>query len=298
MNKELQKNRRETLYVLYPVDGVSISDSPLAYIDNGNDYKKELFLQIRDYILSDEGQKELAEKGRRTWFGGVSQSVDKTIFNPSWGIDTTRYIVPINFPNTTIIQKALALYQAELRKPVHIVFGLDYSGSMLQGDGHKSLIEAMNYILTKEEAEKNFLQFTEKDKIAVIPFSTYVIDIWKTDNGAYTRELLNNIASLNPTGSTNIYDTSIEALDILKDEDLNIYNASIVLMTDGQSNMGNYSDLRIRYRNLNLDIPIYSITFGNAMDDELENIAELTNGKVFDGKNDLVKAFKEVRGYN
>lgn len=298
MNKQLEKSGRDTLYVLYPIDGVSISDSPLAYIDNGNDYKKDLFLQIRDYILSDEGQGELAAKGRRTWFGGVSNTADKTVFNPDWGIDTTRYIVPINFPNTAIIQNALALYQSELRKPVHIVFGLDYSGSMLQGNGYESLVEAMNYILNQEEAKKNFLQFTEKDKIAVIPFSTYVIDVWKTDNGTQTRELLNEISSLMPTGSTNIYDTSIEALDILKYEDLNIYNASIVLMTDGQSNKGSYSDFKNHYKDLKLDIPIYSITFGNAIDDELEDIAELTNGKVFNGKNDLVKAFKEVRGYN
>lgn len=298
INKELDKKGKETLYVLYPVDGVSISDSPFAYIDNDNDYKKELFLKIRNYILSDEGQAKLAENGRRTWYGGISHNVDKKTFNPSWGIDTTRYIVPINFPNTTIIQKALALYQAELRKPVHIVFGLDYSGSMLQGNGYESLTEAMNYILTQEEAEKNFLQFTEKDKISVIPFSTYVIDIWKTDDGSYTRELLDNISSLSPTGSTNIYDTSIEALNILKDEDLTQYNVSVVLMTDGQSNMGKYSDLRSYYRNVNKDIPIYSITFGNAMEDELEEIAELTNGKVFDGKKDLLKAFKEVRGYN
>ena len=38
--------------------------------------------------------------------------------------------------------------------------------------------------------------------------------------------------------------------------------------------------------------------FGSASETELNQIAELTNGKVFDGKEDLVKAFKEVRGYN
>ena len=33
-------------------------------------------------------------------------------------------------------------------------------------------------------------------------------------------------------------------------------------------------------------------------DDQLNEIASLTNGKVFDGKSDLVTAFKKVRGYN
>lgn len=297
INKELESRNEETLYALYPIDGVSISDSPLAYIDNGNDGKKELFLKFRDYILSDECQKLLAETGRRTWFGGVNENVDEDVFNPEWGIDTSRYIVPIKFPNTKIIQEALSLYQSELRKPIHTVFCLDYSGSMF-GSGYEELTEAMEYILTQEEAKKDLLQFTEKDKITVIPFSTNIIDTWHTDNGTMTEVLLDNILNLSPTGSTNIYDTSIEALNILEQEDENVYNLSIILMTDGLSNMGNYSDLKYEYRKSRKEIPIYSIMFGNAYENELEEIAELTNAKVFNGKTDLLKAFKEVRGYN
>ncbi len=297
INQELEKNNKETLYALYPVDGVSISDSPLAYIDNGNEEKKELFLNLRNYILSEEGQKLLAQTGRRTWYGGVNENVDTSLFNPKWGIDTSTYIVPIKFPNTKIIQDALALYQSELRKPIHTVFCLDYSGSMY-GDGYQELTDAMKYILNQEEAKKDLLQFTEKDKITVIPFSTDVIDIWQTVDGTQTQELLNNILNLSPTGSTNIYDTSVEALNILEKEDSNIYNLSIILMTDGLSNMGSYSNLSYKYRRLGKEIPIYSIMFGNAYENELEEIAELTNAKIFDGKTDLLKAFKEVRGYN
>ncbi|MBQ7410788.1 MAG: VWA domain-containing protein [Clostridia bacterium] len=297
INNQLERNNQETLYALYPIDGVSISDSPLAYIDNGNDDKKELFLNFRNYILSDEGQELLAQTGRRTWFGGVNEKVDKDIFNPDWGIDTSKYIVPIKFPNTKIIQDALSLYQAELRKPIHTVFCLDYSGSMY-GEGNQELTDAMKYILTQEEAQKDLLQFTEKDKITVIPFSTNVISTWQTTDGTNTQDILTNILNLEPTGSTNIYDTSIEALEILNQEDGNTYNLSIILMTDGLSNMGSYSDLSYEYRKMGKEIPIYSIMFGNAYENELEYIAELTNAKVFDGKTDLLKAFKEVRGYN
>ena len=38
--------------------------------------------------------------------------------------------------------------------------------------------------------------------------------------------------------------------------------------------------------------------FGDAYEYDLREIAELSNGKVFDGKKDLVKAFREVREYN
>lgn len=299
MNQKLEKEGKETLYALYPVDGVSISDSPFAYINNGDSDKKEEFLKIRDYILSEDGQKELAKTGRRTWYGGVNSNVDKTVFNPKWGIDTTTYIVPLKFPSTSIIQEALALYQNELRKPIHAVFCLDYSASM-NGDGYRQLNKAMNYILDEEEASKDLLQFTEKDKITVIPFSSHVINVWETDSGTDTELLISNINEQRPRGSTNIYEASISALKTLKDDDSNKYNLTVILMTDGKSNMGEFSELEKYYekKSFSKNIPIYSIMFGDADEDELQNIADLTNAKVFDGKSDLLKAFKEVRGYN
>ena len=297
INKQLEEQGKETLYVLYPKDGVSISDSPLAYINNKNEEKEKFFIELQTYILSNEGQDKLAITGRRTWYGGITEKADKKIFNPNWGIDTTKYLVPVKFPSTAVIQKSLNLYQTILRKPVHTVFCLDYSGSM-QGNGYNQLKKAMDFILTEKEAEKNLLQFSEKDKITVIPFSTNIIDVWKTDNGLKTQDIKDNINKLLPNGSTNIYDTCIEGLNILSKEDLNKYNVSIILMTDGMSNIGTISNLKRVYYNLNLDIPIYSIMFGDAYEDELEDIAELTNAKVFDGKTDLLKAFKEVRGYN
>lgn len=297
INKQLEAKGQEPLYLLYPVDGVSISDSPFAYIKGDNASKKETFLKIQEYILSEEGQAELAKTGRRTWFGGVTNNVDKQVFNPDWGINTEKYIVPIKYPSVAVIKKALSLYQTELRKPQHIIFGLDYSGSM-QGDGHNQLTDAMEYILDQEKASQDLLQFTEKDKITIIPFNRRVINTWYVENGAETEELVEKIKKLEPTGSTNIYDTAITALNILAKEDLGTYNVSIILMSDGQSNVGTFESFSSAYDKIGLDIPIYSILFGNAYRIELQEIASKTNGKVFDGKSSLLEAFKEVRGYN
>ena len=297
INKELVSEGEEPLYVLYPIDGVSISDSPLAYIDNKDDSKKAFFTALQEYVLSDEGQALLAEKGRRTWYGGINSNADKNVFNPDWGIDTEKYIVPVKYPSTSIIRKALGMYQTELRKPIHTVFCLDYSGSMT-GDGYKQLTDAMSYILDEEKASENLLQFASKDKITVIPFNSSNIDEWYTDNGTNTAELINNVYTLEPYGATNIYDCSIRALQILANEDTDRYNVSVVLMTDGMSNAGSYSNLSQVYRQLGKDIPIYSIMFGDAYEQDLEQVARLTNAKVFDGRLDLKRAFKEVRGYN
>ncbi len=298
LNKKLKARGEEILYALYPVDGVSISDSPFAYIDNGNDEKKEEFLKIRNYILSKKGQELLAKTGRRTWYGGINKNADKSVFNPDWGIDTTKYIVPLKFPSSAIIQDALAMYQEEFRKPVCLAFCLDYSGSMY-GSGYKQLTDAMDYILDSSQAEKDLLQFTSKDMVSIVPFSSYVIGSWSTDDGSDTKSLIDIIHQEKPNGGTNIYDASIEALKIIKDVDSKIYNKSVVLMTDGMSNMGSINSLERYYdSNVNEEIPIYSIMFGDADAKQLEIIAEMTNAKVFDGRTDLLDAFKEVRGYN
>ena len=297
INKKLIAQGKEPLYAIYPIDGVSISDSPIAFIDTGyNDSNKDTFLDLESYILSDEGQKLLQEKGRRTWFGGITQDIDKTVFNPDWGIDTTKYIVPVKYPSTKVIKLALNLYQTELRKPTHVVFCLDYSGSMY-GTGNNELMNAMDYILT-DEAANDFIQFSKKDKIDIVPFSTYVMDEISTDDGTKTEEMLRKIHEEEPDGSTALYPAARRALELVENEDQDTYNVSIVLMTDGRANVGTYNSLESYYRLVNKQIPIYSIMFGSASRYDLEDIAELSNAKVFDGRVDLVKAFKEVRGYN
>jgi len=296
INKKLESQGKEPLYAIYPVDGVSIADSPFAYIDNKDESKKEIFEDIQSYILSDEGQEALIQDGKRTWYGGTNTNVDKKVFNPDWGIDTTQYISPIKYPNTEVIKLALNMYQTELRKPVHIAFCLDYSSSM-DGKGISDLKDAMQYVLTLESS-KDFIQFSEKDKIDIIPFTGDVHEVWSTTNGTDTDSILNNIYNYRPYGRTALYLAANKALDLLKDEDKDIYNVSVVLMTDGYGNVGTYSDLEKKYREINKEIPIYSIMFGSADEEQLEQIATLSNAKIFDGKEDLVKAFKEVRGYN
>ena len=277
--------------------GVSISDSPFAYIDNSDDTKLEMFTKLQSYILSDEGQQELLKTGRRVWYGGINENADKSIFNKEWGIDTSKYLVPVKYPSTAVIKKALALYQTELRKPVSMVFCLDYSGSM-SGKGKSQLVDAMEFILTEEKASQNLLQFSNKDKIIIIAFDDSILNTWQTENGTNTEALINNVKDQKIGGMTNIYLPSSKALQMLSTEDLDKYNASIVLMTDGASNTGSIRELKNVYEGIGKDIPIYSIMFGDASSDQLEDVAKLTNAKVFDGRTDLLGAFKQVRGYN
>ena len=297
INNKLKDKNKEELYLIYPVDGVPINDSTLAFIDHyEQEKKKENYLKLQKYLRSKEGQDELKSLGRRTWYGGVSSTADKKIFNKTWGIDTTKYLTGTKFPSKTVITKALDIYIEELRKPSHTVFCLDYSGSMY-GDRIESLYQAMEDILDYDKAKINKLQFSKYDRITVIPFNQRNIEEIKTYNGKETAEMINRITNRSTGGSTALYGCTIRGLEILEHES-DDYTKTIIAMTDGQINEGSFNDLQTKYNNTDRTIPIYSITFGEASETQLKQIAELTNAKVFDGRSDLIRAFKEVRGYN
>ena len=75
------------------------------------------------------------------------------------------------------------------------------------------------------------------------------------------------------------------------------YTPAIILLTDGQSE-GSFRAFADAYQELGAQVPVFSIMFGDADESQLEDLAELTNARVFDGREDLVGAFRSVKGYN
>ena len=299
LNQKLIKEKKEPLYLLYPKDGVAINDMPFAYINNDSTdmTTKERFTKIQGYLRSDDVINELETLGFRSWYGGIKTDTNQKVFNPEWGIDTSKYLKDMKYPSKKVMTEAINLYIEKFRKPTHVVFCLDISGSMY-GDGLSELKDAMDYILNYESASKDKLQFSNTDKISVITFNHEVAKVYETKLGNETDEVIKNIDALDANGGTNIYSPSIEALKILSKDDANEYTKTVILMTDGKSNGGSFYQLKNYYEKHKLNTPIYSITFGSSDEYELERIADLTNGRVFDGKSGLKRAFKEVRSYN
>lgn len=292
INKSLKGD--DKLYLLYPYDGVPINDSTLAFIANDPN-KKDGFLKLKNYLLSEDGQKLLQESGRRTWYGGVNNNSLENVFDKNYGIDTSKYLVTSKYPSKVVMTKAINLYIEALRKPTHVVFCLDYSGSMY-GNGYNQLTDAMNYILEYEQASKDQLQFTKKDKISLVLYASNIMDKG-TSTGDNTSELIEMVNRNKPTTSTAMYLALEEAIKIL-DYPTEDYTKTIIVMTDGESNVGSYSSFENFYLKNKSNIPVYGIMFGNANAKQLNKVALLTNGKVFDGRTNLLNAFKEVRGYN
>ena len=296
-NQQLEEEGKEPLYVVYPYDGLSIADSPLGYVDHGDAEKEEAFLAVQEYLLSDKTQAEIEATGRRINAGGVSKE-NQDVFNSDWGIDTERILSPIQMPEAAVLTEALNIYQTSFKKPSLNIYCLDFSGSM-SGTGEEQLKEAMAQILLQENARKNFLQANAGEVNEVVFFDDTILDVQAAadDSDEALAELNQKVADFQIAGGTDIYRAAAEALEIASGYDLTNYTPAIILMTDGRSNY-NYSNFEEVWNRYEEDIPIFSITFGDADPGQLEELAKISGGRVFDGTKDLTAAFRSVKGYN
>jgi Ca-activated chloride channel family protein len=300
-NQELLRQGKEPLYLVYPIDGIVIADSPLGYVNNGNAKKEENFLKLQEYLLSADIQKQLSDMGRRTGLGAFAAPLNPAVFKSEWGIDPDRILSPFTMPSAKVISKALTMYQTAFRKPSLTVYCLDYSGSM-SGSGENQMKSAMALLFDQTAASNYLIQTGEDDISIVLPFNSEVLGEWRVvgNDPEDLRALYVKIRSKTPDGGTDIYSPVIRGLDILaRIENLQEYQPAIILLTDGESNQGaEFSDFRTRYNFLELDIPVFSIAFGAAQEKQLKEIAEHSRARVFDGKSDLISTFRKAKGYN
>lgn len=300
-NQELERQGREPLYLVYPVDGLIISDSPLGFNGQRGQEQEQRFLKLKEWLLKPETQKRLLDLGRRTGLGGDLSGADPKVFRPDWGIDPSRIISTARLPGPRVIQRALDLYQTTFRKPSFTVFALDYSGSMA-GDGEAQLEEAMRILLDQEEAGRFLIQAGQRDRWVILTFSGGIKNQFEAEGNdpSRLRQLWNRLVQERVGGSTDIHSPIIRGLELYAAlPTRHEYIPAIVLMTDGAHNTGpDFAEVERLYRKLRLDVPVFAILFGEADPSQLEPLAELTRGRVFDGRKDLTGAFRKVRGYN
>ncbi len=295
---------REPLCAVYPVDGLVVADSPLGYVNKGDVEKEQLFQELKAYLLSDAVQNELIKRGRRAGglFGFDSSKTSADVFNPGWCIDVDRTLTSVRVPSQSVIEEALLLYQERLRKPSFTAYVLDYSGSMADA-GEADMKAAMALLLDQTQAQEHLLQPTPRDIHLVIPFNGAPIGIWQVQGNdpQELKALLTKIQQLPANGGTDIYSPTGLALELIATADVNLqdYFPAVILMTDGKSEM-EMNDLFNQHPSYqpHQDIPVFGIAFGNAHDSQLREITNFARGRLFDGKRNLVHAFKQAKGYN
>ena len=301
LNQQLAPGQ-EPLYAVYPVDGLSIADSPLGFIDRGDKNKEDAFLKLQEYLLSSSVQDSIQSRGRRTGLVGMQADAAKTgVFNPDWGINIERILNPIRIPAVPVVEEALNLYQTSFRKPSLTAYVLDYSGSM-QGEGIEQLKKAMRTLLDQNIAKQFLLQASPQDVTLVVPFNNQVIDTFQAEGNApeTLRGLLHKVESLQPGGGTNMYLAAAQAMKAMKSAaESGKYHASVIVMSDGVSD-GNFRQFQtmLAGSGLSRDMPVFTILFGKAKKEQMQALAEGMSGRMFDGRADVVKAFREAKGYN
>jgi Ca-activated chloride channel family protein len=304
MNQKLAERGDEPMVIVYPVEGLGVADFPFSFVSTGNNGDKApLVAKLQEYLLSKPVQREIAAKGRRV--GALCDQVDPTIFRPEWGADAKRALNAFRFPDEDVIRQALALYQTDYRKPSFTVYALDFSRSM-EGKGKQQLMKAMRTLLDQETAAKYLLQASPNDVTAVVVFDDELMNDPATGgwmvkgNSVAALDALSNKIEQQPVGHfTNIYLPVERALQLIQTEGTANVFPAIILLTDGKSNRGCLEDVKASVAATGLeDVPVYGITFGEADPEQLNALAELTGGRVFDGTKDLVGAFRKAKGSN
>ncbi len=289
----------EDLLLIYPKEGIITADYPLMLL---NADKQEQYDRLITYLRSAEFQEEMMRTTlRRPVVPGIA--LDGRIPTP--------LLVEIPFPNSVeIIDSLLFSYLDEQRLPAYAIFVLDVSGSM-RGDGLNDLQAAMNNLTGLDDSlTGRFSRFRAREIISLVTFSDHVeeVQLFQIDDvnsrGTTMAEMRTFVDDLRADGGTAMYTALSEAYRLAaaaqqQDPD-RLY--SIVLMSDGENTDGmSPNEFERFYEGLSEDaqnVRTFTVLFGDADEDAMQALAELTDGRMFDGTAESLSfIFKQIRGY-
>jgi Ca-activated chloride channel family protein len=289
----------QKLDLIYPKEGIITADYPLMLLNSG---KRDAYDKLVAYLRSPDVQRRImSSTSRRPALPEVSP--DSRF--PS------QLLVELPFPSSLdVINSLLLAYLNDIRQPSHPVFVLDLSGSM-EGDRLNGLKRALTNLTGLDTSVTGqFARFRTREQITIITFSSAVQDkrtftINDPDpHGPDMTALRDYVNGLRAGGATAIYDAVEEAYvtaGAAKAQDPNRFY-SIVLMTDGENNSGRDLSALLRdYQQFSTGtraIKTFTVLFGEASPQDLQRIASVSGGTVFDSRTvPLSQVFKEIRGY-
>ena len=159
----------------------------------------------------------------------------------------------------------------------------------------------MRFLLTPARTREVLVQWSKEDQIIVLPFSDRVL--WTAtasgDDRRPGRSSHQDARNCARDGGTDFYTCGARALAAMKPLlDAGQHLPAIVIMTDGKS-QGAMPTFEAAWRADGRRVPVFGVTFGDDADrSQLDSLAKLTGGRVFDGTKSLTQAFRAVRGYN
>lgn len=283
----------QPIQVIVPSDGVISADYPLSTLANpASAQAGEQVRALSDWLLAH--QDDIAETFRRP----VTQVADMPAEIAS------QQVIELPFPaNQGVVDDLLYAYNNQYRKPGTTTFVLDVSGSM-EGKRLASLKEIMHSLIDGTASTvTGDVSLRDRETVTLWSFDdapneplTVVFDRAQPDSAGQLNEYVDKLSA---GGGTALYPALLAALEAT---DTSNGIPSIVLLGDGQANMGeNFDQFSRAYRELPVElrrVPVFVILYGSANASEMEQLAALTGGAVFDAMNgDLASAFKEIRGF-
>ncbi|MFC8899340.1 substrate-binding and vWA domain-containing protein [Streptomyces cinereoruber] len=291
----LSSFRPGELTVIRPSDGVVTADYPFTLLASARPEAKEAAGRLTAHLRTPDVQRRITETTlRRPVVAGAAPA-------PALARDQRR---ELPFPGSrSVADGLLDAYENTLRRPSRTVYVLDTSGSM-RGER----LDRLKAALTELTGD-----FRDREEVTLMPFGSSVKRSevrTHTVDPASPKAALDAIragaAGLSASGGTAVYSSLREAYRSLGRSSDDTFT-SVVLMTDGENTDGDTAaDFAAFHRALPADqrhTPVFPILFGDSDRAELEGIAELTGGKLFDATEgdatggSLEGAFEEIRGY-
>lgn len=283
------------LTVIRPSDGVVTADYPLTLLTSARTEAKEAAGRLTTYLRTPDAQRRITDTTlRRPVVLGVPPA--------SALAEDQRRELP--FPGSRAVADGLLdAYDNTLRRPSRTVYVLDTSGSM---SGER--LERLKTALAELTGD-----FRDREEVTLMPFGsavkqgevrTHTVD--PASPKAAQDAIGTDARNLSASGGTAIYSSVQEAYRFLGTSSGGTAPGdaftSIVLMTDGENTDGDpASAFDTFYRSLPAEqqrTPVFPILFGDSDRGELDHIASLTGGKLFDARQgSLDGAFEEIRGY-
>ena len=280
----------ENLVEVIPQDGVITADYPLTLLAGRGEDAEAAYRALVDYLRLDDVQRRIADETfRRTDATTADDAVEA---------------FEIPFPNRLeTVRTLLSSWVSDVRKPANMVFQIDTSGSM-EGARLDALKAALVSLTdTGADGATSLLTFQPRETVRFVEFASEVKsekDLEVAADGDLS-EVRSYVEGLSTAGNTAIYGTLQHSLELAAQSRSGDNVTSVVLFSDGENtdwpSIVEFSSWYEATPEVQ-GIPVYAILFGEASRTEMEQLAELTGGRVFDAADgDLTAAFKEIRGY-
>lgn len=280
------------MQALIPKEGVITADYPLTLLAQSK--KPELYNKLIAHLRSEAIQKRIASTTYRI---------------PLAGSGKDEVINELPFPASLPVVDAILLgFLDSYSRPATSFFVLDVSGSMA-GKRMASMKEAMQSLaLGDGSTSGRFALLRAREHLYMLPFSSepqpsreFILGEEREKNRAILSELSVAVNQLEPKGGTAIFSSIAnvypKAQKELRKEERSV---SIVLLTDGQNTDG----LRLEEfrqfieRQGSPKVPVFAILYGDAKQTEMEELATLTGGRVFDARKvKLTQVMRDIRNY-